>query len=260
MNELLINVPDHALGQAAYQSQEMINKYMLMHWGTAPQIFGKVPISESMRPPVVHLPIKCTELILKYATKLEKALDVGCAVGRATFEMARSFNSVTGLDFSQEFIDCANDLKKTKQRSYWRKDTGDSGTTLTCQVDPEIDTDRVSFEHADACALADRHRDYDAVLVSNVLCRLADPQKFLERLQGPRALIKKGGVLVLTTPFSWLPEYTSREKWIQGLTQLKDGLTEYDLVHTEELPFLIREHRRKFEYIITDASVWIKKN
>jgi hypothetical protein len=28
------------------------------------------------------------------------------------------------------------------------------------------------------------------------------------------------------------------------------------LIHQEEVPFMIREHRRKFEYIVTCATVW----
>ena len=33
-----------------------------------------------------------------------KALDLGCATGRASFELARHFEQVTGIDFSARFI------------------------------------------------------------------------------------------------------------------------------------------------------------
>ncbi len=36
------------------------------------------------------------------------ALDIGCAVGGASFELARSFNHVLGIDFSQHFVNAAN--------------------------------------------------------------------------------------------------------------------------------------------------------
>ena len=32
---------------------------------------------------------------------LNQALDVGCSVGRSSFELAREYNEVVGLDFSQ---------------------------------------------------------------------------------------------------------------------------------------------------------------
>lgn len=36
------------------------------------------------------------------------ALDIGCAVGGATFELARAFPHVMGFDFSQTFVNAAN--------------------------------------------------------------------------------------------------------------------------------------------------------
>jgi len=63
----------------------------------------------------------------------------------------------------------------------------------------------------------------------------------------------------MTTPLSWLEDYTPKSRWINGLEGIKARLTEFELLHVEELPFLIREHARKFEYIITQASVWRRK-
>ena len=36
------------------------------------------------------------------------ALDIGCAVGGATFQLARAFPHVLGIDFSQQFVNAAN--------------------------------------------------------------------------------------------------------------------------------------------------------
>jgi len=35
---------------------------------------------------------------------MKRALDVGCAVGRATFELARSFDETVGIDLSARFF------------------------------------------------------------------------------------------------------------------------------------------------------------
>jgi hypothetical protein len=32
----------------------------------------------------------------------------------------------------------------------------------------------------------------------------------------------------------------------------------FELIHHEDIPFMIREHRRKYEYIISQGSVWRK--
>ena len=65
----------------------------------------------------------------------------------------------------------------------------------------------------DACALPPDLAQLDAVLAANLLCRLPDPSKLLARLP---ALVKPGGVLVLVSPYSWLPGWTPKEKWVGG--------------------------------------------
>jgi hypothetical protein len=32
----------------------------------------------------------------------------------------------------------------------------------------------------------------------------------------------------------------------------------FERLHEEDLPFMIREHRRKYEYIVAQVSVWRK--
>jgi len=42
-------------------------------------------------------------------------LDIGCAVGRSTFELATQFGEVLGIDFSAAFVDKCNELKENGQ-------------------------------------------------------------------------------------------------------------------------------------------------
>ena len=237
-----------------YETQEMLDKYLLMHWGSDDAIWHNE--SKHKRPDVVHLPIRCAELVKTYAEHHDSALDLGCAVGRSSFEMAKDFKEVLGIDYSREFVATASQLQASGLCSYWRKDSGNQGVTLTATVDSAIERNRVRFKQGDACSLPIDLKDFDAVLMANVLCRLPDPITCLERMQGANALVKKGGVLVMTTPFSWLEDYTPKSHWLDGIEDVKKILTEFALIHQEELPFLIREHARKFEYIITLASVW----
>lgn len=65
----------------------------------------------------------------------------------------------------------------------------------------------------DACALPADLPAFDAVLAANLLCRLPDPMRFLGRCP---SLVKRGGVLVLVSPFSWLEAWTPQQKWLGG--------------------------------------------
>ena len=50
---------------------------------------------------------------------LSRALDVGCGPGGVSFELAREFSEVVGLDYSQAFVAKCQELKMTGQTTYW---------------------------------------------------------------------------------------------------------------------------------------------
>lgn len=63
-----------------------------------------------------RFPARCAELVAKHAPPAcgdapRTALDVGCAVGGASFELARTFDAVVGLDFSHAFVNTAKRLQ-----------------------------------------------------------------------------------------------------------------------------------------------------
>lgn len=79
--------------------------------------------------------------------------------------------------------------------------------------------------------------------------------------------VKPGGHLVITTPFSWLEQFTDKEKWLGGAdgkdshAGLVDALTAggaFELVEEGAIPFLIREHRRKYQLVYPDLSVFVR--
>lgn len=83
----------------------------------------------------------------------------------------------------------------------------------TAQLPECTDVGRVRFKCADACNLPRDLAPVDAILAANLLCRLPDPVAFLDRLP---ALLRPGGVVVLTTPWSWLEAWTKRPRWLGG--------------------------------------------
>ena len=108
---------------------------------------------------------------------------------------------------------------------------------------------------------------FDVILASNLLCRLPHPRKFLSDVP---SLLKPNGSLVLISPYSWLEEYTAQPEWIGGkegdadsAEQIKSIMSRslscpFELVHRQDMPFLIREHERKFQYGVSDCMVWKK--
>ena len=66
------------------------------------------------------------------------ALDIGCAVGRSTFELAKKFNQVIGIDFSHGFINAANKLKTYGKLPYTVQTEGSLVSQHVAAVDPDI--------------------------------------------------------------------------------------------------------------------------
>jgi len=237
-----------------YETEQLLNEYLLFHYGTAEELlpFDFGPKS------ALDFPGRCVREGFVNPPQ-GRALDVGCAVGRASFELARTCETVIGIDYSQSFIKAANELKEFGSLAYRRLEEGARFSEAVAEVPPEIDRTRVNFETGDAIDLRPDLGTFDVVLAANLLCRLPDPGKFLGRLA---SLVKPGGQLVFTTPCSWMEEYTPREKWLCGeefstLDGLHKGLNgDFFLQHAIDIPFLIREHARKFQWTVALLSAW----
>jgi putative 4-mercaptohistidine N1-methyltranferase len=125
--------------------------------------------------------------------------------------------------------------------------------------------DRVEFFQADACNLPEKFSGYDLVLAANLIDRLYSPRKFLSTIH---ARMNPGGLLVLTSPYTWLEEYTKKEEWLGGYREAGepvwsiDGLKEALAPHfrllgePRDVPFVIRETRRKFQHTVAELTVW----
>ena len=66
------------------------------------------------------------------------ALDIGCSVGRITFELAKRFNQVVGIDISHRFIDAANKLKVHGKLDYVVQTEGSLTSQHMAEIDPDI--------------------------------------------------------------------------------------------------------------------------
>jgi putative 4-mercaptohistidine N1-methyltranferase len=243
-----------------YESDVLLNQYLFFHFGVAGEQF---PYGFGGKDGV-DFPLRCVRegLDVSKLSSTSRALDLGCAVGRSTFELARIFEQVIGIDYSQGFVDAANELKLNGSHAVQVLKEGDLHEEKEVSVELDIHRDRIQFEQGDAQYLRSDLGTFDAVLACNLICRLPEPRKLIDRLPD---MVNTGGQLFLTTPFTWLAEFTPRENWLgEGVQDSFSSLQKllgphFLLDHKFDMPFLIPETARKFQYTIALASRWIRK-
>jgi len=244
-----------------YESDRLLAEYLLFHYGKATEI---LPYSHGPHD-ALHFPTRCITENLDTTTLPANAmaLDIGCAVGRSSFELARHCPTVIGIDYSARFIEAAQNMQQSGSIPYNRIDEGIRTTPLVAEIPTDVDAARITFETGDACNLRHDLPAADVLLAANLLCRLPDPRLFLNRLP---SLVKPGGQLIITTPCSWLEEFTPRDKWLCNETQgtfeaLQKNLSpHFDLINVRDMPMLIREHARKFQWTVVQASQWRRRD
>jgi putative 4-mercaptohistidine N1-methyltranferase len=243
-----------------YESPRLVSEYLFFHYASFAETTGGLPVPEN----AWGFAQRVVRDLIDLKRPAFHALDIGCAVGASSFELARHVPSVLGIDYSHAFIDAAKSLKKNARLHGEVALEGRRMQSFVAEVPSDIDRNRVSFETGNATALRTDIGSYDVVLAANLLCRLPDPLAFLERLPD---LVAPGGQLLLATPFSWLSEFTPESKWIGGSEESPsslEALTEILAPHftnelTINLPFLIREHSRKFQYGISLGTLWRRR-
>lgn len=248
-----------------YETDKLLAEYLLFHYGTAEEIlpYGFGPQN------ALAYPVRCVTECLDLARLTADAhgLDLGCAVGRSTFELARYCAATIGIDSSRMFTETARVLQRTGEFPYQRIDEGELCTPLIARVPADINRQRVVFETGDAMNLRRDLPPFDVVLMANLVDRLRDPGQCLERLP---ALVKSRGQLIITSPYTWLEDFTPQANWVGGCVREGRAVTtaeglearlgqSFSLVLCKDLPFLIREHARKFQWSVAQATVWIRR-
>ncbi len=243
-----------------YETDEQISQYLEFHYGA--EYFD-----------VKNFPKTCIDTIIATipALKSSRALDIGCAVGRSSFELAKTFQHVDAVDFSTRFIRNALSLIEHGSVRYLITDEGELSTLKQVSLDElglQETANRVEFTQGDASNLKPLYKDYDLIFAGNLIDRLYEPAAFLNSIH---KRINEGGFLVLTSPYTWLEEFTNKENWLGGykvngenMTTL-DGLHELLKPHFEaftdpvDIPFVIRETARKHQHTIAQMTFWKKK-
>jgi putative 4-mercaptohistidine N1-methyltranferase len=237
-----------------YESEKLLSEYLLFHFGAEDEILPSSQVWPAGMREALGFP--CRTVAHFSQEPVARGLDLGCAVGRSAFEMAKTCKTVLGIDFSHAFIDAAKRLSAGERISYFRREEAAEITALEACAPAGLDLSRLSFRQGDAMNLPADLIGFERVHAANLLCRLPDPEKLLVRLPD---LVCSGGELILATPCTWLEEFTPPEHWPVGGTQawLKAKLgASFHLVSQVDEPFLIRETARKFQWTRSWLSVW----
>lgn len=242
-----------------YETDKLLSEYAEFHYGDT--YYGVPNFSRSLSE---------IAIAAMHGKPARTALDLGCAAGRATFELARHFEHVTGIDFSARFIGLGVQMV---QQGVLRYTLADEGELVFYKERKLADLglagvrDKVEFWQGDACNLKPHFTGYDLILAANLIDRLYSPRKFLAAVH---ERLNPGGMLLIASPYTWLEEHTPREEWIGGFKQAGENLTTLDglkailgahfrLVQGPlEVPFVIRETRRKFQHTLSEVTLWEK--
>lgn len=240
-----------------YESDQLISQYLEFQYGA--EYFGVPNFAQSL-----------IQLARSYFQNIpcHKALDIGCATGRASFELAQDFDQVTGLDFSARFIQQGVVLAQGETLRYSIPVEGELVEYKSCslaELGLEQVANKVEFYQGDACNMKPQFKDYDFILAANLIDRLHHPKAFLSEIHNR---LNMGGILMLASPYTWLEEHTARSEWIGGFKQAGENLSTLEGIkallspHFEmldepvDVPFVIRETARKYQHTLSQITLW----
>ncbi len=246
--------------ESHYENDKMLSEYAEFHYGD--RYFD-----------VDNFPQRLAKIALEALgdKPKNKALDIGCAVGRTTLELAKEFEHVTGIDFSARLINLGVQLLEQGVIRYSIVDEGHLSVyrerRLTDLGLQDI-VHKVEFLQGDACNLKPHFRGYDLILAANLIDRLYEPARFLETIH---ERLNQGGLLLIASPYTWLEAHTKKEHWLGGIKKDGENVTTLDglkailsvhfdlIAPPQSVPFVIRETRRKFQHTLSEVTLWVKR-
>lgn len=179
------------LNNNVYETDELISSYCQIHYANKSNEISE--IIDILKPYLKDLNRK-------------KALDLGCLVGRASFELAKYFDEVIGIDFSANLINIGVKLKLYDTLIYKGEKVNDifeEKRVSLKDLDLNDIKEKVSFMQGDASNLKDIYKDFDLIFCSNIIERVSKPLLTLENIQ---SRVAKNGLLIFLSPILYIEE------------------------------------------------------
>lgn len=146
-------------------------------------------------------------------------LDLGCAVGRSSFELAeRCGGLVLGLDMNWPLLALARRVLETGEADYPLRRVGIVYDRRRVPV-TFAGMERVDFWLADALTPPFAPERFGLVAALNVLDCVSSPPALLHAIERS---VAPGGAALLATPFDWATQATPVEAWLGGHSQRGD--------------------------------------
>ena len=207
-------------------------------------------------------------LVATVGRNTQRALNYGCNAGRTTFELAKEFDHVTGIDFTARIIRMGVEMKDKGYTQYTLPDEGEIVSFHQKHLKNfGLDDVRhkVEFMQGDLSNLKDIYTGYDLIVIDSMLERTTAPAKFLKEVH---QRLNPGGVLIIACTSDWQEKYTARENWLGGYKENGENVSTMDSLaailgeHFErlgkptDLPFVIRKTKRTFDHNVAEVSAW----
>lgn len=201
---IAVVVPEKTLpvtrDNAGYGSFSMLSSYLWSHY------------SEFFNGP------DATDAYKKWAAAFNQregwALDIGCAVGRLTFELTKTHDRSVGIDTSFSFIKAARDLMTQRRLDFDLILEGEITEKRSSTLDPDFEFENAEFIVADAMALPFRSDRFATASSVNILEKVPDPS--LHFLEANRIMDKTNARFLFSDPFSWDETVSSPDLWLGG--------------------------------------------
>eukprot|EP01060_Flectonema_neradi_P020824 TRINITY_DN2832_c0_g1_i1.p1 TRINITY_DN2832_c0_g1~~TRINITY_DN2832_c0_g1_i1.p1 ORF type:complete len:749 (+),score=176.12 TRINITY_DN2832_c0_g1_i1:80-2248(+) len=251
-----------------YANDPVVDQYTEFHYGPKPE-------GDKTKGFPVEIANFATEAFKKYGKKGDTptlAADIGCRSGRSSFELARFFSEVQGIDFSARFIMPGCQMRECQQTKWTAPTEGDLVVDRHIKAS-DVDVDQLihttTFWQSDPANLHAHLKGYDLVLVNiNLLERVYQPISFLKELKNR---MNEKSVLVFASTFDWKNGSTQKQNWLGGYLDeegkpvksfdaLKATLSDdFDFKEASSLPFSLPIREGEFLTGNCPVGVWIRK-
>ncbi|MCG6916920.1 MAG: methyltransferase domain-containing protein [Deltaproteobacteria bacterium] len=243
--------------------------------------YGNLDSNESEDAPV--LPGSVLNLLKQGLTGLDKkvggaAIDLGCAVGRTSFELARTIDDlIIGVDLNFAMLRTAAAILHHGRVAYPKRRVGIVFDKREFAAAFE-GSSKVDFWACDATLLPFADESFALAASLNVIDCVQSPYDHLKELG---RVLKANGGAIICAPYDWNVNVTPAETWLGGHSQRSESrgasenmlrsllaggehpyaLQELELIsESEALPWSLRLHDRSFMNYLVHLLVVRKRS